>query len=262
MDENRLYTTQRRNEILKILEEQGSISVGELVDRFRVSGTTIRIDLTALEKTGSVTRTHGGAMLGTITFKEPLMRERKNHLEKESIAHKALSYIDEHDIILIDTGTTMLALAKALAESDINHLTVYSNDLTVLRVLEKKEDFELHLLGGRIRNGFHYTFGNQVITELGHYYFKKLFLATSAISLEHGLTTASSDLAALKSKMIASSDQVYLLTDSTKLHHVAFQRFAELSDIDTLITDSGLEEKAGSVLGDVIKNVVIVPKSE
>ena len=96
MEDNKLYTTQRRNEILKNLKEQGSISVNQLAEQFQVSGTTIRLDLTALEKTGLVSRTHGGAMLSTLIEREPLIQERKNNEEKERIARKAVSFISEH----------------------------------------------------------------------------------------------------------------------------------------------------------------------
>jgi len=258
MEDNRLYTTQRRNEILKILKEQGSISVNELSEQFQVSGTTIRLDLTALEKTGLIRRTHGGAMLNTLIEREPLIQERKNHAEKQRIAQKAVALIHENDTILIDTGTTMHALAGALASSALTKLRVYSNDLDVLRVLEEKESFELHLMGGVIRNGFHYTQGNQVIAELSNYHFKKMFLATSAFSLESGLTTANSDLAAMKSAMIAASEEVILLTDSSKMHHVLFQRFADLDEVDTLITDSGLAEEDAAALEKSVGTLLIV----
>ena len=178
--------------------------------------------------------------------------------EKERIALKAVTLISENDTILIDTGTTMHALAGALAASQLTHLRVYSNDLDVLRILEEKESFELHLMGGVIRNGFHYTAGNQVIAELGNYHFGKMFLATSAISLESGLTTANSDLAAIKAAMISASEQVILLTDSSKMHHVLFQRFADLEAIDTLITDSGLAGEDAAALGGRIRSLIIV----
>ena len=258
MEDNRLYTSQRRNEILRMLKEQGSISVNQLAEEFQVSGTTIRLDLTALEKTGLICRTHGGAMLNTSIEREPLIQERKNHAEKERIAQEAVSLIHENDTILIDTGTTMHALANALAASAINRLRVYSNDLDVLRVLEVKEAFELHLMGGVIRNGFHYTQGNQVIAELSNYHFEKMFLATSAISLRSGLTTANSDLAAMKAAMITASKKVILLTDSSKMHHVLFQRFADLEAVDTLITDSGLSGEDAAALEKVVGELLVV----
>lgn len=258
MEDNRLYTLQRRNEILKLLKEQGSSSVNQLAERFQVSGTTIRLDLTALEKTGLISRTHGGAMLREPAERETLIQERKNHAEKERIAQRAVSLIQEEDTILIDTGTTMLALAKALAVSPIQRLKVYSNDLDVLRVLEEKEAFELHLMGGVIRNGFHYTAGNQVIAELRNYHFKRMFLATSAISLESGLTTANSDLAAMKAAMIEASEKVILLADSSKMHHVLFQRFADLCAVDILITDRGLAGEDAAALEKSVGALLIV----
>lgn len=257
MEENRLYTKQRRNEILRILREQGSISVNELSRQLQVSGTTIRLDLTDLEKTGILSRTHGGAIWNN-TDHEPLIRERKNESQKNRIGKKAVSFISEHDTILIDTGTTMLSFAHALLDSECNHLIVYSNDLDVLRTLEEKEAFELHLLGGVLRNGFHYTYGNQVISELSNYHFNKLFLATSAISMNYGLTVSNSDLAMVKSKMVSVSETVFLLTDSTKIHHVAFQRFADLSDVNILIMDNDLKNQDLVSLQEKIPQIILV----
>ena len=73
---------------------------------------------------------------------------------KKLIAQKALEYVHERDIILLDTGTTMVAFAEALAKSSIEELSVYSNDLDVIRILEEKEKFSLTLLGGKVRNRF------------------------------------------------------------------------------------------------------------
>lgn len=258
MEDNKMYTAQRRNEILRVLREQGSASVNQLTEYFHVSGTTIRLDLTALEKTGAVSRTHGGAVLSTAPYREPSIRERSNNEEKERIAQKAVSFISEHDTILIDTGTTTLALANALVSSPISHLVVYSHDLDVLRTLEEKEYFELHLLGGTIRNGFHYTFGNQVIAELNNYHFRKVFLGTCAISPESGLTTANSDLAAIKSAMISVSEEVCLLTDSSKMNQVSFRRFADLTAVDTLITDTGLSERDAAILRESVRSLILV----
>lgn len=256
--EDKLFTTQRREGILRLLEAQGSVSVAQLAERFQVSGTTIRLDLTALENAGSISRTHGGAVLRLPTLRESLIRERKNQEEKDRIAQRAVAFLEEQDTILIDTGTTMLAFAKALVVSSLEHLTVYSNDLDILRVLEEKEDFELYLLGGRVRNGFHYSYGTQAIAELARCHFQKLFLATSAISMEDGLTTANADLAAMKSAMVASAQEVFLLTDSTKARQVAFRQFAELSQVDTIITDKSLDSQTAAALGETVGRLILV----
>lgn len=252
MSEGKLFTEQRRRDILRLIRRNGSANVNALAGQFGVSGTTIRLDLTALEETGAIQRTHGGAVLSEPSMPEPSISEREHQREKARIAQRALRHISNNDVLLVDTGTTMLALAQALAQSALTGLTVYTNDIDVLRTLEVKENWALYLLGGRVRNGFHYTYSDWVVRELGSYHFKKLFLATSAMSLTAGLTTANSELAALKAAMVAASETVYLLADASKLHRVDFQKFAELTDVDALIIDDGVDPADAEALGEFI----------
>ena len=124
MNDSKLYTEQRRMDILQRIRQNGSVSVAELTEQFHVSGTTIRLDLTALEKTGEIARTHGGAVLSTLIVREPTISERAHHDEKARIAARAIEHIRNNDVLLIDTGTTTLALARSLARSTLSSLTV------------------------------------------------------------------------------------------------------------------------------------------
>ena len=258
MNDNKLFTEQRRKALLQLIRQNGSVNVNDIARRFQVSGTTARLDLTALEATGEIVRTHGGAVLKSLTVREPLINERIHGDEKARIADRAVEFIQNKDTILIDTGTTALALAKALVRSPFTDLTVYSNDLDVLRTLEEKEHWDLHMLGGRIRNGFHYAYSREILEELERYHFKKLFLCTSAISLTAGLTIVNSELARLKSAMVAASEEIYLLADSSKLHRVEFQKFADLSDVDVLITDTGVSKPDATKLAKAVTSLYVV----
>ena len=253
-----MYNEERIEQILKILKEKGSISVNELADIFQVSTATIRSDLTKMDAAGLVTRTHGGAIMGASVLREPPIVERVHDDKKRLIAQKALEFVHERDIILVDTGTTMVAFAQALAESDIDELTVFSNDLDVIRILEEKEHFSLSLLGGKVRNGFHYCFGNEIENELANYHFSTLFLASSAIHSIHGLTTENLELARIKSEMIRASVNVILLADSSKVGNIHFRKFAALSDVDTLIMDRSLSTDDEKLLGSSVRNFLLV----
>ncbi len=253
-----MYNKERIEKILEILKENGSISVNELSDLFHVSGATIRSDLAKMDSAGMVTRTHGGAILNSSTIRETLLNERVNDDKKQLIAKEALQFIHEKDVILLDTGTTMTALARALAQSGIGELTVFSNDLDVIRILEEKEHFTLSLFGGKIRNGFHYCYGDDIQSELSNYHFTTFFLATSAIHKDYGLTTENTDLARIKSAMIRASDRVILLADSSKVGSVHLRKFAALGDIDLLIMDQGITPEDEEMLQASIKNLIFV----
>lgn len=261
--EKQLTGLERQNEILKVVKQEKSISVKELSARFQVTRETIRSDLTKLEKTGQVKRTHGGVVLNeqlVLSDKEdlePKLLDRTNSEEKIRIAKKALEYVKDGEVILIDTGTTAFSFAAALCGSKIRDLTIYSNDLALLLQLENRKDYNLNMLGGRIRSGFHYAYGENLIDELNTYHFDKFFLTVSAMDAKNGLTTSHPDLARLKRAMGRASREVIVLTDSSKYGKTHFQSYASLSDIDVLITDDGISEEALSQLRSEIGEVVL-----
>ena len=256
----KIYTEERRSGILQLLKQEGSVSVADLSKKYNVSGTTIRIDLTILEQQGLLQRTHGGAVPVSDLIplvREPSISERSRYEEKKRIAYAALPFVSKGDTILIDTGTTMTCFAEVLASSFDESLTVYSNDLSVLQKLETKENLSLRILGGSIRSGFHYTYGQQVLDELSRYHFRKLFLASSAVN-QSGLSTSNSDLAAVKRSMIRCSDEVIVLADSSKLGLQDFETFASLNEIDVFISDDSLSDQEKDYLQESIPSLIIV----
>lgn len=237
MDIENITNMDRAEKIIDIIREKGTVSVGYLSELFHVSGTTIRTDLTRLEESGEIVRTHGGAMLRSSFTRETGIAEREHKEEKNRIAQRAIQYVNNSDTILIDTGTTMSAFARALLRSPLKDLRIFTIDFEIAGILENNPSFEVRMIGGRVRNGFHYCYGHQVIEEIRKYNFEKLFLSSSAIDSKHGLTTSNVDLAELKDSMISASRTIYLLSDSSKVGQVDFQRFARLQDIDVFITD-------------------------
>lgn len=254
---NEFTGLERQNEILNVLKREKSISVHELSERFRVTKETIRTDLTKLAQTGEIKRTHGGAILNVHEELEPKLLDRTNSEEKKRIAEHALDYVEDGEVILIDTGTTAAAFAQALVRCDKRDLTIYSNDMAVLLLLEPRRDFNLNMLGGRIRSGFHYAYGENLIDELEAYHFDRLFLTASAMDIKSGLTTAHPDLARLKRAMVKASREVIALTDSTKYGKTHFQSYAPLSSIDVLITDDSLSEEGFVQLKEHIETIIM-----
>ncbi len=256
MTQNTLFSEERSEEILKLIREFGKVSVNTLSERFNVSSATIRMDLTKLSKNGEILRTHGGAMLAPSINSERLISERENKDKKQLIAKEAMSLIENNDTLLLDTGTTMYFFAEEIANSKLQGLSVFTNDFEIARILEKKGDVNIHLLGGNVRSGFHYCYGQNVMLELLKYNFDKLFIATSSINIEKGLTTQHSETAILKSVMIRSANTKILLTDSSKFDQVSFAQFACLNEIDILITDNDLSTERVKKLNKYIKKII------
>lgn len=240
-----MNSSKRLGEIARILATQGSVEVKELAQRFSVTGKTIRLDLDKLEKMGMVQRVHGGALL-----REPQndlfqiqTRKAANIKEKQAIAAKAVEYISEGDIIIIDGGSTTQPLSGLLGEQRI---TVLTNDLLIAGELLNKENVALYITGGWLsdhrQNGVYTLLGRDTEAVLQKYKVNKLFLATTALNFKQGLMVYSEDVAAAKKAMLQAAEEVICLLDYTKFHQQAFLTFARLEDLDVVITDDRIPD--------------------
>lgn len=233
-----LFAEERRERIVLLLEEKGKLVVPELCEAFEVSPATIRGDLRELEGKGRLKRAHGGAMtLGKTGFeRNSVFQGIVNMEEKRRIAEYARSLVNDGDTIILDTGTTTLELAKLLYEK--KNLTVVTNDIIIAAHLESHSDANIIVAGGILRRGYHCTTGSRAISALKDLTVDKAFMASNALSLEKGFTTPNFEQAEVKRQMLSIALRSIMLIDSSKLGRVSFLKFADISDIDLLITDN------------------------
>ncbi len=239
--------TKRLEEITKLLGIHGSMGVAQLSESLQVTEKTIRLDLATLEKMGIVERVHGGAIIKSSTneiYPLPAKRHR-NSKEKQAIAAAALSYINDGDIIILDSGSTTLELAKILDKKVI----VITNDPFISYLLINNDKVTLLCTGGELRRsaGFAYT-GVDVIRMISNYHVNKSFLATTAFDMEHGMTVFSSMEGEIKQAFLSASDQTYFLVDYSKFHQTALYSFAKTAEVDHIITDSRIPAKEVELL--------------
>lgn len=235
LNEDVLFVEERKIQITEYININKKATVNELSKYFKVSIATIRNDLRELEKTSLIMRTHGGAMVKSKSSQELDLSSRTyNIAAKQSIAKAALNFVDDEDTIILDSGTTIHELAKILHVK--KDLTIITNDITCVSILEPN-NFNIVMLGGVIHNGFHWTTGvhaQKMIQELSA---DKAFLSTGGISIERGLSVGLLSLSDIKSSMIKCAAQSILLCDNSKFEKHKLAKFANLSDIDILITD-------------------------
>lgn len=196
---------------------------------------------------GIVERVHGGAIIKSSTneiYPLPAKRHR-NSKEKQAIAAAALSYINDGDIIILDSGSTTLELAKILDKKVI----VITNDPFISYLLINNDKVTLLCTGGELRRsaGFAYT-GVDVIRMISNYHVNKSFLATTAFDMEHGMTVFSSMEGEIKQAFLSASDQTYFLVDYSKFHQTALYSFAKTAEVDHIITDSRIPAKEVELL--------------
>lgn len=236
-----MLAAERHRHIIKQLEEKGSVRVSELSEQFQVTEKTVREDLEKLEEKGLLKRLHGGAVLPPDNEDSilPLQYPNSKHQsEKAAIAERAIAAIEPDDIIALDAGSTTLEMARRLKNIP---LTVLTNDLLIIRELTLKDQIRLIVPGGYRQNNL--LIGNEWHEWIKKLNVHKLFLSTTGIHLEYGLTIFTEELAKLKQVYMECSKEIYCLADHSKFDKGALITFAELTNIHYIITDSQIDKE-------------------
>lgn len=239
---NSVFAEVRHQELLSLINTEGRVVVNDLCEKFSVSHATIRKDLNELERLGHIKRVHGGAISLRESSNLELTSQEKVGLyteHKRTIAQLARRYLAPGKVIALDSGTTTLELAKLLV--DMPEMTVITNDLQIALFLEENTSHGLIFLGGSVRKGFHCTAGNIALDMLDAIHVDTFFLGANAVNLEWGLSTPNIEMANLKAKLMKNSMRTVLLADSSKFGGISMVRFADISQINTLITDTAAD---------------------
>jgi DeoR/GlpR family transcriptional regulator of sugar metabolism len=234
---------QRRIKILNLIREDGHAKVQDLSKIFKVTDVTIRQDLEVLEEMGYIQREHGGAFLKDVgSFAKTGQLFNQTHVEeKKEIAKKAITLINEGDCIILDSGSTTTEIAKLLI--NYQQLTVITNALNIALILGENHGINLIVSGGEFKAPTLSLTGQMAADSFKGIHANKLFLATAGISSNMQLTYPSLSDLTVKSAMIKSSDEVYLVADSSKIGISAFANLGSISLVKTFITDSNITEE-------------------
>ncbi|MEX2536041.1 MAG: DeoR/GlpR family DNA-binding transcription regulator [Trueperaceae bacterium] len=237
---------QRKRRLLELVSENGGADVGYLATLLDVSPATIRRDLHRLEGHGHLRRTHGGAVLPHVsTAFEPHHREKsgQNLEHKRAIARTAAKTVSSGEVVVLDSGSTTLALAHELKRK--RDLTVITSDLTIAMELCDTPGFNVIVLGGKVRPSLYSVVGPTVEQTLTGLNANHSFLGADAVSLKAGLTNASLEEVPVKRLMMFCGQRTVLLADNTKFGKVSLAKVTDLTDFDEIITDEGLDAKIG-----------------
>ena len=236
-----MYPPERQQLILTTARTAGRVEVQQLAAELDVTAETVRRDLTALERLGLVRRVHGGAVPVQRLGYEPALPQREQVLtaEKERIAKAALDELPAGGSVLIDAGTTTVRLAELLPTD--RELTVVTHALPVATVLATRPGITLHLVGGTVRGRTLAAVGTWALRELADIRADVAFLGTNGLSVEHGLTTPDLAEAAVKRALVEAARRIVVLADHSKLGREDFAHVAPVSEVDTLVTDAGVQ---------------------
>lgn len=242
---NQRNTRQRRHSIVQLLQEQGEVSVEQLVQLFDTSEVTIRKDLTALESNGFLLRRYGGAVLMP---KELIEEPQEDNLSqrKLSIAKAAAERIRDHNRIIVDSGSTTAALIRQLNRKQ--GLIVMTNSLSVATELRALENEPTLLMTGGTWDTRSESFqGNVAEQVLRSYDFDQLFIGADGVDLERGTTTFN-ELVGLSRVMAEVSREVIVMVESQKIGRKMPNVELNWQQIDVLITDNQLAAESKNLI--------------
>lgn len=232
-----MLTEERHDRIVNLLRVQGSATVTELAQMLDTSESTIRRDLTSLDRMGRLKKVHGGATAVSeqISINEPDFDTKAalNVAEKAAIGRTAAGYIQNTDFVFIDAGTTTAALIDYIPSGV--KATFVTNGIVQARALIRR-GLKTYILGGLIKPGTEAVVGSDSIANIKNYNFTKAFIGTNGINLSEGFTTPDIEEARLKTEAIRNSFVTYILADSSKFDIMSAVTFAELKQC-CIITD-------------------------
>ncbi len=234
----------RLEKVLAYINQNKTVTLSELENTFGVSSATIRRDITSLAESGKIKRLNGVVKSVLNEQKdEPPYKVRINLEldEKKRIAKKAYEMIEDGDSIFLDSSTTVLELAKLLADSN-KDITVITNDMQIAYILAPHPIIELIVVGGTIRKGYYTSIGFIAENLWKELYADQLFLGVDAVSLELGMMNYRIEELPCKKIMIANSKYRTVLCDHTKFNSSAVLKVCNFEDINQIITGKEIEQ--------------------
>lgn len=237
-----MYAEERQQAIAELVASRGRMAVTELAAHLDVTTETVRRDLSQLERLKLLRRVHGGAVsMSSVTMLEAQLsdRDQAQAVEKERIARAAATLLPAGGCtLLIDAGTTTFRFAEQLPPGE--QWTVITHAVPIAALLAPLPNVELHILPGRLRTPTQAAVGHATVEAIRHYRADLAFMGTNGISLHHGLSTPDPEEAATKRAMVESAQRVVALADATKVGVERTVRFADLEDVDVLVTDDSI----------------------
>ena len=204
-----MLTQQRHEIILKLLKEKGSITVTEVRDLLDTSESTVRRDITALDKEGKLEKVFGGAV-------------EAGHA-KRKIAEYAASLIEPDDFVFLDAGTTtahMIDFIRATSAVFVTNAVAHAQRLA-------SRGFKVILVGGELKSSTEAVVGNQAIRTIQEYHFTKGFFGTNGVTRRSGCTTPDVNEAVTKKTAMEQCRQCYVLCDASKFNSISSVTFAD-----------------------------------
>ncbi len=252
-----MTVTERRQEILAIINKEGNMRASELAERFHVTAETIRKDLIYLNNKRLLKKGHGSAQPINEFMEYPMdLRLQENTSIKKAIARKAAEYICDCNVIFIDAGSTLMELAKLMTPHP--QLVIITNSFSVVQAL-KNTGNTIYFIGGEVNPVTQSTSGLWATNELSSIRIDITFLGTSGFQTHTGPCTKILSDAQFKKEVVKNSNKIIVLADHTKFSSNAIMQYADWTEVDLLISDSNVTPEQRSLLQDEVDLILVNP---
>lgn len=256
----------RKANLAAYVYKQGQVTVTELAEHLSVSADTIRRDLDELSSENILIRTHGGAISPTLIPKPDSNLDTRTGVQiarKEAIGKAAASLISNNSVVLMNSGTTVLAVVKALS----NHtgLTIATNNLYITNELKATSVRALHIFGGTVLLSSEATIGPVTLPTAGGENLEIecdiALIAVGGVSIDGGYSVSNFAEASMFREMMKRAKKVAILADATKINIKHFARLSDLSEANYFVTDIDPPKEIKNAL--IEANVeIILPKKD
>lgn len=228
--------SKRHGDILRLLKEEGTITIASLADRLGVSLETIRRDVKPLTQEGAILKMHGAVGLPSMTGEAPFeKRMRENADAKRAIARQVASTIDDGDSVMLDTGTTASFLARELLSH--RRLTVVTNCSDIARTLATVNGNKVYMAGGELRSDSGAAFGISAIEFVNRFSVHHAVITTGAVDATFGIMDYDLDEAEFARVVLTRGQRALIITDHTKFGRQGLVQVCDFNGFTELITD-------------------------
>ena len=235
-----MRATRRRQQILSLLTQHGTVSVAQLADELGVSQNTIRNDLDSLAEQNLISRTHGGATTARFVLPSPL-RPQTTSLSPQvhCIADYAVSWIKDGDSVILDDSSLCLLLAEKMVH--LSQLRIVTNSLSIAYILSQEPSNTVVIAGGEFDYASLSTYGSMAQTAMKGLRADKAFLSCTGISPQSGLTEMRTEAAQIKRGIKDAADSVFVLAESDRIGKIDLFSVGRLDEPRRVVTDDRID---------------------
>ncbi|MBI3466039.1 MAG: DeoR/GlpR transcriptional regulator [Planctomycetes bacterium] len=253
-----MMAEERRKKVAELVSRRGFVSLTELAAELNASESTVRRDLEALDQSGTIRRTHGGAMAASDAAPVPAFedRSRVSAAEKRSIGAVAARLVGDGETVLLDGGTTTFEVARQLLGRSVQ---VVTNSLPIAHLLAGDRRVDLTLVGGYVYPRTAVAVGPMAVQFLSSVHARRLIMSVAGVT-ERGFFNSNTLLVETQLQMMRAVDEVIVVADHTKFGQQSLAFLCPLNQVQRLVCDEGLIEEHRRMVGSAGVELIIAQR--